>query len=205
MVDSVDGNTEKTALTIANTDIKLFKTGATTLANKNSGGGTHISNGLYSGVFDATDTNTLGPMKAYVHVAGSLPWEGTFIVLPANVYDSLVLGTDLLDISISQVAGDATAATTMLSQLKLPATGTVTNAGLTPTLTQFECTGSEVTDATANHYKGKQVYAITGNLARQYLGQVTAYSLVSARGRFTISQGSQAAEIVANGDTVIFL
>jgi hypothetical protein len=57
-VDSTDGNTEKTALSIANTDIKLWKSGATTLANKNSGGATHISNGIYYAVLDSTDTNT---------------------------------------------------------------------------------------------------------------------------------------------------
>ena len=69
-VDSTDGNTEETGLTIANTDIKIWKTGATTLANKNSGGATHISNGIYYAVFDATDTNTLGSGKAFVHEIG---------------------------------------------------------------------------------------------------------------------------------------
>ena len=46
-VDSTDGDTEETGLTISNTDIKIWKWGATTLANKNSGGATHISNGIY--------------------------------------------------------------------------------------------------------------------------------------------------------------
>ena len=73
-LDSTDGDTEKTGLTIANTDIKIWKWGATTLANKNSGGATHISNGIYYAVFDATDTDTLGPAKAFVHV-GSLAFE----------------------------------------------------------------------------------------------------------------------------------
>lgn len=39
-VDKTDFNTEEAALTIANTDIKLWKAGATTLADKNSGGAT---------------------------------------------------------------------------------------------------------------------------------------------------------------------
>ena len=72
-VDSTDGNTEKTAPTIANTDIKLWKAGATTLANKNSGGATHISNGIYYATLDSTDTNTLGPLVVFVHVTGALP------------------------------------------------------------------------------------------------------------------------------------
>lgn len=96
-VDSTDGNTEETALSIANTDIKLWKAGATTLANKNSGGATHISNGIYYAVLDATDTNTLGPLVIFVHVTGSLPVRLECEVLPANVYESLIAGTEWLE------------------------------------------------------------------------------------------------------------
>lgn len=88
-VDSTDGNTEETALTIANTDIKIWKTGATTLANKNSGGATHISNGEYYAVLDATDTDTIGPMVIRVHVAGALAVRLFCTVLDEAVYDVL--------------------------------------------------------------------------------------------------------------------
>jgi hypothetical protein len=104
-VDSTDGNTEETALTIANTDIKLWKAGATTLANKNSGGGTHISNGIYYAVLDATDTDTLGSMIVFVHVSGALPVRVECVVLAANVYDSLIGGGDLLQVDATQFAG----------------------------------------------------------------------------------------------------
>lgn len=96
-VDSTDGNTEETALSIANTDIKLWKAGATTLANKNSGGATHISNGVYYAVLDATDTDTLGPLVIFVHVTGSLPVRLECEVMPANVYESLIAGTEWLE------------------------------------------------------------------------------------------------------------
>jgi hypothetical protein len=89
-VDSTDGNTAETALTIANTDIKLWKSGATTLASKNSGGATHISNGNYYAVLDATDTATYGPMEIVVQVAGALAVRREYIVLPEIVYDSFV-------------------------------------------------------------------------------------------------------------------
>lgn len=94
-VDSTDGNTEETALTIANTDIKIWKTGATTLANKNSGGATHIANGEYYCVLDATDTDTIGPMKVTVHVAGALYVQVYCTVLDEAVYDVL-FGTTAL-------------------------------------------------------------------------------------------------------------
>lgn len=81
---------------IANIDIKLWKNGATTLASKNSGGATYISNGVYHATLDATDTGTLGPMVVFVHVAGSLAVRLECCVYPANVYDALIAGTDWL-------------------------------------------------------------------------------------------------------------
>lgn len=107
-VDSVDGDTEETGLTIANTDIKLWKAGATTLANKNSGGATHISNGVYYCTLDATDTDTLGAMIVFVHVAGALAVRVECEVLAANVYDALVAGSDMLQVDTEQWK-DATA------------------------------------------------------------------------------------------------
>lgn len=107
-VDSTDGNTEETALTINNTDIKLWKTGATTLASKNSGGATHISNGVYYATLDATDTNTLGSMVIFVHVTGSLSVKLDCMVLAANVYDSLIGGGDTLDVNTTTFLGETT-------------------------------------------------------------------------------------------------
>lgn len=92
-VDSTDGNTAETALTIANTDIKIFKAGATTLANKNSGGGTHISNGNYYAVLDATDTDTCGSGAIVVQVSGALAVRHAFHVLEEAVYDDLFAGS----------------------------------------------------------------------------------------------------------------
>ncbi len=108
-VDATDGNTAETALTIANTDIKIFKAGATTLANKNSGGATHISNGNYSAVLDATDTDTVGSGAIVVQVAGALAVRVPFTVLSAQVFDSLIAGSDLLDTSVVQWTGTAVA------------------------------------------------------------------------------------------------
>jgi hypothetical protein len=105
-LDSGDGNTEETGLTIANTDIKLWKNGATTLANKNSGGATHISNGIYYAVLDATDTNTLGPLVIFCHVSGALAIRVECLVLAANVYDSLVAASDRLQIHTAEISND---------------------------------------------------------------------------------------------------
>lgn len=92
-LDSTDGDTEENGLTIANTDIKLRKNGATTLANKNSGGATNISNGVYHATLDATDSNTLGRLEIYVHVAGALAVKSVFRVLTASAFDAIYTGT----------------------------------------------------------------------------------------------------------------
>lgn len=106
-VDSTDGNTAETGLTIANTDIKLQKSGGTTQVDKNSGGATHIATGDYYAVLDATDTDTVGPMRVKVHVSGALPVWLDCCVYPQQVYDSLFVGSDILDVSTTQFNGSA--------------------------------------------------------------------------------------------------
>lgn len=87
-LDDTDFKTPETALTIANTDIKLVANGGAS-ANKNSGGGTHRVNGEYGVTFDATDTATVGALDVSVVVAGALPVFTTFTVLEEAVYDAL--------------------------------------------------------------------------------------------------------------------
>lgn len=93
-LDSTDGVTQETALSIANTDILIHKAGSVSAAAKNSGGATHISNGIYYCTLNATDTNTLGPLVIFVQKSGSLPVRLECVVYPAEVYNTLILGTD---------------------------------------------------------------------------------------------------------------
>lgn len=152
-VDSTDGNTEETGLTIANTDIKIWKAGATTLANKNSGGATHISNGIYYAVFDSTDTNTLGSGKAFVHVSGALYCVIEFCVLPQKVYDSMIAGNDNLEVDTIQIEG--TDATNQLN-------------AATPSVTVSDKTGFSLSSSQSFNLTGN----ITGNLSGS-VGSVT--------------------------------
>lgn len=112
-LDSADGNSTEGGLTIANTDIKLWVTGATTLANKNSGGATHISNGIYYAVLDATDTATLGPLVIFVHVAGALAIRVPCVVLDEAVYD-VMFGT-VAPATISNITGGTITTVTTLT------------------------------------------------------------------------------------------
>jgi hypothetical protein len=87
-VDSTDGNTAETALTIDAADIRLSKNGAN-IAGKNSGGGTHDELGYYTITLDATDTDTVGRLQLMVHESGALPVYHEYQVLEEAVYDNL--------------------------------------------------------------------------------------------------------------------
>lgn len=107
-VDSTDGDTEENALTIPAASVLLSKAGgaltAKTEATALTGTG---ANGHYTCLLDATDTGTLGNLRVWCHVAGALAVWKDFIVLPANVYDSLVTGSDALQVDTIQVGGTA--------------------------------------------------------------------------------------------------
>jgi hypothetical protein len=97
-VDDTDGKTAETALTISQGDVLLWKEGGTTLAQKNeSTSCTHRSNGLYTCPINTTDTNTLGVLVVSVHESGALPIKQEYMVVPANVWDSL-FGSDKLHV-----------------------------------------------------------------------------------------------------------
>lgn len=151
-LDDTDGKTAETGLTIANTDIKIWKEGGTTESSKNSGGATHIASGRYYAVLDATDTNTLGKMEVNVAESGALPVRREFMVLPANVYDSLVLGTDSLEVDTTKVGGTTQTARDLgASVLLSPGTGTG----------QISLTSGAVTAGTVSDKTG---YSISGTL-----------------------------------------
>lgn len=104
-LDSTDGVTAETGLTIANTDIKLIKHGGTSTTNKNSGGATHIANGYYYATLNASDTDTVGRLNIYCTMSGACPVWHEFVVLPAVVFDSLYAGTDTLQVDVTQISG----------------------------------------------------------------------------------------------------
>lgn len=113
-VDSADGNTQENALTIAAADVLLSKAGGALTAKTDATALTGTgANGHYTCVLDATDTGTLGALRVWSHISGALAVWQDFIVLPANVYDSIVAGTDLLDINCAQLLGTAFATPTV--------------------------------------------------------------------------------------------
>lgn len=109
-VDSTDGASAETGLSIAQGDIQISKDGGAFAQTSASPTTTHDADGWYQCPLTATDTDTLGPLTVQVNVSGALPvWEH-FMVVPANVYDSIVDGSDNLEVDSVAVSGDSTAA-----------------------------------------------------------------------------------------------
>lgn len=104
-LDSGDGVTPETTLTITQPDIRLKKNGGAWAQKAGAQTLTHEENGWYEVTLDATDTDTLGQLMLAIHESGALPVWCEFQVMPANVWDSLFGADQLL------VEADALSAT----------------------------------------------------------------------------------------------
>jgi len=104
-IDDTDGKTAETGLTIAQADIRLSKNGGDFAQTNNTAGATHDENGYYDIPLNATDTGTLGRLRVAVSKSGALPVWQDFLVVTANVYDTLC-STDSLDVNVTALADD---------------------------------------------------------------------------------------------------
>lgn len=124
--DKTDGVTPETGITV--TSCKLTLTvddgGVPTLVldtNPTASGGAndmvHITGddaGFYDLELAAGNVNYVGrAMLAITDAAVHCPVFHEFMILPANIYDSLVGGTDVLDVSVTQWLGTAAATPTV--------------------------------------------------------------------------------------------
>jgi len=112
-LDSTDGVTPETGLTIAQADMQLSKDGGAFAQKNAAGNATHDTDGWYSTTLDATDTATNGILLLQVTVAGSLPVWHEYFVVPATSYDALTVnGLNNFDAASDTVATVTTVGTT---------------------------------------------------------------------------------------------
>ena len=136
-MDEDDGKTPETSLSIVQGDVWLSKAGGAFGTANHSGTAQHNRVGWYRKTLNTTDTGTVGPLIVSVHEAGTaLPVWREFMVLPANVYDSLVggTGTDYLQTDATQVAGVA-AVTSIRNTIIADGDATEINAAALNTMT----------------------------------------------------------------------
>jgi hypothetical protein len=117
-LDSGDGATAETALTIQKADVRLSKNGGNmAAASADQGasdvGAAHDELGYYDISLDTTDTGTLGSLRVMISESGALPVWQDFMVVPANVYDSLIGGSDYLNAEVAAMAADTVTASAL--------------------------------------------------------------------------------------------
>jgi hypothetical protein len=91
-LDDTDGKTAETGLTVA---VELSKNGAAFAARNSATATAHDAEGYYRVELNTTDTNTLGCLQLKSLETGALPIWHEYMVMPAQVWDSL-FGADVL-------------------------------------------------------------------------------------------------------------
>jgi hypothetical protein len=104
-VDSTDGDTEETGLTLSQGDIKLSKNGQALAQKNDDTAASHDANGYYNCELDATDTNTEGNLVLIVHESGALSVRHEYNVLSEAAWDSKYSPKDdgFMDVNIKTV------------------------------------------------------------------------------------------------------
>lgn len=108
-LDSTDGVTAETGLTITQPDVRLSKNGGAFAQKSAAGTATHMENGYYSVSLSTTDTDTVGRLTLHVAESGALPVFYEFQVVEEAVYDALFVAsaTGALPVSSGGIASTA--------------------------------------------------------------------------------------------------
>lgn len=163
-VSSTDGVTPQTSLTITSSEVLLSKNEGDWAAKNESTSLVHESNGFYRCLLNTTDTNTLALLRYQIAESGCLPVWGSFLVVPANVYDSF-FSTDFLQVDVISLANgvitDAAIAASGTTKIRSVTFGTA-DSGSTTTMVDAMRAESSV-----DHWKGCRILFPNGNLSGQ--------------------------------------
>jgi len=131
-LDKTDGITPETAITVTGCHLTLMvdTAGVPTLsldADATASGGNndmvHVTGddaGFYDLELTAAQLNYVGrAMLSINNVGVHCPVFHEFMILPANIYDSIVSGTDLVDVSVTQFAGSAITSAAGIPEVKV--------------------------------------------------------------------------------------
>lgn len=177
-LDDSDGKTAETGLTIAQADVRLSKNGGDIAQKNDATSCTHDELGIYGCPLNTTDTGTLGRLQLWVHESGALPVWHEYMVVTANVYDSL-FSTDKLQVDLTQMGGAAQSATDLkdfADEGYDPSTNKVQGVVLcdtTTTNTDMVDISSLALEATLTDIKGSGFNTTTDSLVKIHDDHVT--------------------------------
>lgn len=203
-IDKTDGFTPEVALTATNEKLTFMvddletSNGTPTLVldtNATASGGSndfvHVTNddaGYYDLELSAANTNYVGRARlAITYATDHLPVFHEYMILPAQVFDSMILGTDKLQTDAVELNSVAASAANLEKSASVIYRGTTHTTG--GTTTTFET--ASITEATTDHFKGRVIVFTSGALLGQATA-ITAYSLSGGRGLFTFNALTEA-------------
>jgi len=189
-VDATDGVTPETVSTVT-----LGGADQAELLKHNGAATTSIAGNTFADVASCAgwmdlslttgNTDTEGLLSIVIQDSSvCLPVFKEFMVVNANVYASFfeVAGADYLDTNMLQLAGSTANATS----LGAGASGSV--SGIVSTSSSDVSVTSDLSETTIDHYAGRVIIFLTGNLAGQ-ASDITAYA---ADGTMTVTTLTEA-------------
>ncbi len=212
MIDSTNHLNGKTGLTPT---VNLSKNGGA--FSPASGAVSEIGNGWYSLAGNSTDRNTVGELSIYATANGADSFYGKYVIVPWDPFDAVRLGMTALpnanaeasgglptigtgsgqinltsgraDSDVKAINSSLTSASNLQKSTSLILPGTIDVSAFSPTTTEFE--SDDITEATADHFKGRSIIFLSGALQYQAT-RITAYSLASGKGHFTVQEMTEA-------------
>lgn len=195
-VDATDGFTPETGVDLSVADeAEIVKHDSGSPVSISSVVLTHLGSGFYNLPLTTSHTDTCGLIS--INIADTSvcrPVRTAFEVIPAEVYDALIAGSDKLQADVVQVSGSTAAADNLEEAAKTIVTGTVQTSSTTTVV------NTNLTEATNDHYNGRSIVFVTGALAGQaaviedYNGSTKA---ITVSGALTEAPGS--------GDTFVIV
>lgn len=217
LVDATDGFTAETGVTLSTCSAAaVFKHNGTVSSTISMRSFTHQLAGVYTLSLATSDLDTLGLLTLVIaQPSVCRPFRAEFMVVPANTYDSVVAGSDKLDVNVSEIDGNSAAGfLTGTAALKADAVRINGVAASAANLEQAAagevrgacasgCTTTSIitnlTEATNDHYNGRTIQFTSGALAGQ-ISEVTDY--VGATGTLTVVALTEAPAL---NDTFVLL
>ncbi len=105
-VDSTNGDTEETGLTISRADVLLSKNGQALTQKTDVTAAAHDANGMYNCELDATDTDTIGQLTIFVHESGALAVRHDYQVVEQDTYEFLFASGSTADADVAAILAD---------------------------------------------------------------------------------------------------
>ena len=146
-------------------EVGVYKHGATSLTSTTGSALTHRAGGIYTLSLSTAHVDTVGRLTFYLRDdSACLPIRHEFMVLPGVVFDSLVAGSDNLQVGVDSIGGSTVPALLIAAQYDAMHYGGVA-AGAAGSVT-LSTAGSGAT-RTADFYQGQVAHIYSGPGAGQ--------------------------------------